>query len=1229
MWQSFKRGLWVAVGVLGAATCAQAAYNVTIAASGSSSGGSWVGNTWTPSANGSTVLASEVATHLSAGATVIGTAGAGADNGDISVNSAVSWLANSLTLSAQRNIAINANLNASGTASLILEYGQGAVAAGNTASYNLHVPVNLAATGSFSTKLGSNGGSVGYTIVTGLGTSASSGDGTLQGMVGNLAGKYVLGADIDATPTGQGAWYAAGGFAPVGSQASAFTGVFDGLGHAIANLTINRPATDDIGLFGYTQGSTLRNIGLTNAAITGRNDVGGLAGFNDGIIGNAYSTGSVSGTTNVGGLVGYANSSTIAKSYSTASVGSTSSSGGGTVAGGLAGVMNGGTITNSYAIGAVTATDWQHNSAIGGGLVGWVFGGGTVANSYATGLISCSSSGMILCGGLVGNSAGTVNTSFWDTQTSGQATGFGDNAGTFTAVGKTTAEMKSLATFAGWGIDAAGGTATVWRIYDGYTYPLLRDFLTPLTLVPAYDGSGAALGNIGAVTGAVAFDAAKVLGGTAGTTLTLASPAANSYTATSDASGHYSTQSGYDLSAGSRSIATAGSALGDIALTNPITWTSGTLAVNTSGTITQSAAVSGTGTAIFNLQAGTWRQVNASLPAFAAQDFRISGGSFVRALSGDGTVGTPYRLADIYGMQGMGSSGMLLNKNYQLANDVDASGTANWNSGSGFAPVGTLAANFIGIFDGRSHTITGLTINRPASDYIGLFGYFFGTVRDVGLSGGSISGRDGVGALVGLGSNSHISGSYADVTISGRDWVGGLAGFYDNGSSIADSYASGAVTGGGFVGGLVGSNTTTSTIARSYATGAVSGSSSVGGLVGVMNGGSTATNSYWNKQTSGQATSAGGTGVNTTTLMQTQSTFVGFDFTNTWRIYEGHTAPLLKSFLTPLTVTASNAAKTYDGLAYSGGNGVSYSTPPNANLLGTASYGGTSQGAVNVGSYTITPGGLYSNQRGYDITFADGVLTVASVPTYAITVSAGTGGTASCAPNPVSHGGGSTCTATPGGGYSFTGWSGDCTGATCILSNVTSAKSVTASFLADGAKTYTAASATGTGNITASFTGGGAGCTYTVSQFIPLSGHAASPPAGSAPAGVSFPQGLFDFTTGGCTAGSTITLTITYPQALPAGTQYWKYGPTPGNAVAHWYILPATIVGATATFSIADGGLGDDDFAANGTIVDQGGPGVPGGGATGIPTLSEWAMLALAGLVGLSGLAGLRRQAKS
>ena len=79
-----------------------------------------------------------------------------------------------------------------------------------------------------------------------------------------------------------------------------------------------------------------------------------------------------------------------------------------------------------------------------------------------------------------------------------------------------------------------------------------------------------------------------------------------------------------------------------------------------------------------------------------------------------------------------------------------------------------------------------------------------------------------------------------------------------------------------------------------------------------------------------------------------------------------------------LGIAANSAAKTYDGLAFSGGNGVSYTgfragdTP--ASLNGTLAYGGSSQGAVNVGIYTIAPFGQSSPN--YTITYVSGSLRV-------------------------------------------------------------------------------------------------------------------------------------------------------------------------------------------------------------------------------------------------------------
>lgn len=254
------------------------------------------------------------------------------------------------------------------------------------------------------------------------------------------------------------------------------------------------------------------------------------------------------------------------------------------------------------------------------------------------------------------------------------------------------------------------------------------------------------------------------------------------------------------------------------------------------------------------------------------------------------------------------------------------------------------------------------------------------------------------------------------------------------------------------------------------------------------------------------------------------------------------------------------------------------------------------------------------------------VTNTAAVTTYGITTNVNPAGSGSaiCAPNPVNHGGSSACTATANPGYTFANWSGDCAGATRTLTNVTVTKSVTANFTATASKSFTGPTATGTGDATATISGGGASCGFApTTQFM-----AASSVAIGLPANYAFPNGLFDFSLTNCAPGSTVTVMIVYPAALLAGAVYWKYGPTPYDHNPRWYQLPgATVTGYTATFSITDGGWGDDDLTANGSIVDQGGPGVPGNGAAAdIPTLSEWVMLALAGLLFGYGRWRLRRR---
>ena len=129
----------------------------------------------------------------------------------------------------------------------------------------------------------------------------------------------------------------------------------------------------------------------------------------------------------------------------------------------------------------------------------------------------------------------------------------------------------------------------------------------------------------------------------------------------------------------------------------------------------------------------------------------------------------------------------------------------------------------------------------------------------------------------------------------------------------------------------------------------------------------------------------------------------------------------------------------------------------------------------------------------------------------------------------------------------------------------------------------------------------------------------ASAPA-AAPAGWQLPYPLLSFQAQDCGQQGSLTMTLTYPQALPAGAQLWKWGPTAANPADHWYTLPARIDGNTVTFTLTDGADGDADRTANGVIVDPvtvglplaaPGPGGPGTVAA-VPTLHEWSMVLLA-----------------
>lgn len=298
----------------------------------------------------------------------------------------------------------------------------------------------------------------------------------LSNVRNELSAHFVLGADIDLSGLN---------WSPIGVSGNGFTGIFDGAGYTIRNLSISSSNQSNLGLFGILgNGAIVKNMHLENVAInSGYSNVGAIAGYmgsgsylnassvkGTGLIDGYYYTGglvgrvalgasvsrsfadiSVKGTFGAGGLVG-TNEGLIQKSYSLGDVISN-----GQQAGGLAGI-NGGTILNSFSLSKIGGGTINI-----GGLVGDLISTGTITNSYASGTIISTATNI---GGLVGGKSSStlkINNSFFNQdQNSFAANGYG--------TGLTEMQMKFQGSFQGW--DFTG----IWAIDPAKNqgYPYLR-----------------------------------------------------------------------------------------------------------------------------------------------------------------------------------------------------------------------------------------------------------------------------------------------------------------------------------------------------------------------------------------------------------------------------------------------------------------------------------------------------------------------------------------------------------------------------------------------------------------------------------------------------------------------------------------------------------------------------------------------------------------------------------
>ncbi|MEI6706152.1 MAG: GLUG motif-containing protein [Methylococcales bacterium] len=887
-----------------------------------------------------------------------------AGNGDIFVNAAVNWSANLLTLTALRDININAPLNASGTGSLTLN-AVGTVTTPSAVSVNgiftlasgTWNEVNASLPSFYAKDFRINTGSTFIRALSGTGASGSpyqladvyglQGMGS-DGMLGNY---YTLGANIDASVTS--IWNTGDGFMPVGTgitSASFFTGSFDGLGHTITGLTINRPTTDWVGLFGATQYGIISNVGMVDGNVRGSNNVGGLVGqSSSNIINNAYATSSVNGVNYVGGLVGseggptgftinnaYAMGSVTGNTYvgglvgysfnwvgSTNNAYATGSVTGDTYVGGLVGFNPYGVISNAYATGSVTGTSNV------GGLVG-VSGRGfnvndsAINNAYATGSVT----GDTYVGGLVGgNNSSTITNAYATGSVSG-----GSCAGGLVGDNYSSTITNAYATGSVSGGSDVGGLV---GLNDG------SSIINNAYAMGSVTGNGAVGGLVGYNSGSGSINNAYATGNVSGTSYNVGGLVGVNY--------------GSNVSYGSINNAYA---------TGSVTGTStvgGLVGANMSGYINNAYATgSVTGTDAVGGLVGHLKSTT------------INNAYATGSITGTSTVG---------GLVGWITNGTIENAFWDVQNTSQSTGVGvSWIRTVGITSKTTAEMQQIATFSNAGWSIA----NTGGSSAV--WRIYEGTTSPLlrsFLTPLTVTADNISKTYNGL-SDATLVASYSIANAPTSGHLFDLINPYNSAVNVGNYivtrlYSDQQGYDISLNNGLLTINPAPLTITANDASKTYGQTLNFAGTEflssGLVNGESIGTVALSSNGANATASVKGSPYV-ISASNATGGTFNANNYSITYNNGE------LKINRAPLSIIANNDIKFFNGSAYQGGNGVFYfglvNNETSQNLAGILSYGGSSQGAINLGRYVITPMGFDSDN--YQITYLSGTLNI--VPSF-------------------------------------------------------------------------------------------------------------------------------------------------------------------------------------------------------------------------------------------------------
>ena len=579
-----------------------------------------------------------------------------------------------------------------------------------------------------------------------------------------------------------------------------YTGIFDGNGHSISGLYVNRDeAADDvhtwfkscIGLFGYYSGVT-RNLSVLDSYMRGKDCIGGICGYNDGgTIQNCYSAATVCGDSYIGGICGRSEGDSIIENcYNTGYVyGATRSIGGicGDNSATLQGCYNVGKVNGKFYVGGIVGessgsgnTIWikdcyNRGNVIGdtkdiGGIGGYI-GSSLVENCYSQATVS----GNTNVGGICGNSNKVdFQNAYYDSNLyTGDAIGCLKDATAEKTEGKPSQAFES----------------------GEITYLLQADREEPVwgqTLsgndVQAYPVLG----------GAKVYQATEYKGciestGIAGTTYNNANAPV--------VFGPHVYENGF---------CTICSAY------EPAVLTTGKYDIDANGEITDSDEAYEIGNAgQLYWFAGL---VNGTLTDGTAQNLKANA-----VLTADITVNEDL-LASI--------------------NTDDDGKVTNGTSFHAWSPMGMadekgkITGYYKGIFDGNGHSISGVYVNRDeaADDVdmrfkgsIGLFGYHDGVIRNLGILDSYMRGNYYIGSICGYNNCGTIQNCYSTARVGGVLYIGGISGRIHHGI-VENCYNAGNVCGNREIGGICGDNY--SIIESCYNIGSVSGNEDVGGIAG-------------------------------------------------------------------------------------------------------------------------------------------------------------------------------------------------------------------------------------------------------------------------------------------------------------------------------------------------------------------------------------------------------------